>query len=160
MISRPLDTGIASSDVVEFHFRLMREPLFVPDVYRDDRRLLDAMMLTWANPATQTPMAIVQPDGQLRGVYYIGDVVPDHEGTLYLWSWGNALTATTVRDIQEYIRITAESYALRRLTARTPCDSLGKALERFFRFKQEGRFSRAYKANGKYLNLYQYRVLF
>lgn len=159
MLIKPLDISVTSEEIKEWHYRLLKEPLFVPDVYRDDKRLLDAIVFTFANPTTQMPMAIVHPDGRLGGVFYVGDVVPEHEGTLYLWSWGKCITHSVVRDMKEYIKACADSCALRRLTARTPCEELGRVYE-LLGAKLEGRFARAYKSGGDCKVLFQYRWIF
>ena len=159
MLVRPLDTDLMSPDMKEWTFRLRTEPMFLPDVYRDVRRMTDAILLVFSNPLTQTPQAIVQPDGRLCGVFYVGDIVPEHEATFYLWSWDGAVTPDTARAMTDYIDVSAKSYALRRITCRTPDERLGAVLERLLGFSQEGRFKFGFRWSGKLMTLYQYRIL-
>src|SRR5512135_2505023 len=98
---RNLDTQVASPDMREFTFRLLNMPMYVPDILHDLKKVLAAA--TEMFEVCQQPYAIVDGDNKIGGAFFISNVIPEHEGTLYLWAWGkDAITATTLGFIDEY----------------------------------------------------------
>ena len=159
MTIRKLDTSLVGSDLKDFSFVLLNNQGFVPDILHDVKALTVAMAGMFSTSAT--PWVIVQPDGQMGGVFFIGDIIPEHEGTLYLWVWDKSCWSPDVAGfVREYVNHVAESYLLRRLVARTPCARLGKILDGCLGFRVEGRFKKAWKAGGVCSTLFQHRLLF
>lgn len=158
-ICRRYDSSLTGSDFKEFSFRLMSEKNYIPDVYHDYQRLLDKYNSVMKECCQ--PWAMVDGAGKLGGVFYISDIVPGHEGVLYLWLWNpRCYTATTKQFLGEYLEYAARSYELNRLVCRTPDDrGLGRLLDRLG-FKLEGRFRNAWKSGGRLSTLFQYRVLY
>ena len=155
---RRLDTQLGSQDTSDFTYALMKFPGFVPDVYHDLPRLLDKYQKTMAECCQ--PWCVLNKKGKLGAVFFIGDVVPDHEGVFYLWCWDRCCYTHSVhRFVREYLEACMTENGLIRLVARTHDDKgLGRLLERLG-FKLEGRFSRAWRSGGRSSNLYQYRIL-
>lgn len=155
---RRLDTNPASADTAEFTFRLQNSPLYIPDIYRDYSRMLSKYQ--------QMMCECIQPwclvhDNKLGGVFFVSEVEPGHQGTLFFWMWNpKCYTATTKEFINGYIEHCAENYELDRIVCRTPDDrGLGRMLERLG-FRLEGRFRAGYKHGGKLFTLFQFRRLF
>ena len=159
MTIRKFDTNLTSQDSRDFSFALLNNQGFVPDILHDVKALTVAMAGMFSTSAT--PWVIVQPDGHMGGVFFIGDIIPEHEGTLYLWVWDKSCWSPDVAGfVREYVNHVAESYLLRRLVARTPCARLGKMLDGCLGFRVEGRFKKAWKAGGVCSTLFQHRLLF
>ena len=155
---RLLDTALTSKDILEFSFRLINEKLYLPDVIRDVKRVMEVATDTF-NKSCQ-PFALVNSKNELGGAFFLSDIVPGHEAVFYLWCWdGRCVTATTLPFIREYIDANAEEYGLGRVTARTPCRKLCHLLNHLG-LREEGRFSKGYRHGGKSVNLYQLRKLY
>ena len=156
--ARRFDAGLTSDDTREFTFHLQNDKWFLPDILKDYKRMMEEYQNTMARCCS--PFALVGNDNKLGGVFFLSDVIPGHEATLYIWIWGKCYTATTHRFMLGYIEHYAEEYQLARVVCRTPDDKrLGRLLERLF-FKLEGRFRSGYKSGGKCSTLFQYRRLF
>ena len=156
---RRFDPSLTGSDTKELTFRLMNVPGFLPDVLHDYKRMMleyQHMMETCCQP-----FAMVCPDNKMGGAFFLGDVSPGHEGTLFVWIWDpRCYTATTRKFLDGYVEHFAEDMALARMVCRTPDDGkLGRLLERMG-FKLEGRFRNGWKGGGRLSPLYQYRKLF
>ena len=155
---RRFDTALTSPDFREFSFRLLNEKNYLPDVLRDMKRLVEEYQFMMGRCCQS--FALVDNQNQLAGVFWMSEVVPGHEGTVFIWIWGKCYTATTHRFMLEYIEHYAEEYGLARVVCRTPDDKkLGKLLERLY-FKLESRQKFGFKAGGKLMTLYGYRRLF
>jgi hypothetical protein len=155
---RRFDASLVSADAKEFTFRLQNEPNFLPDVYKNYKRMLEEYQFMMGRCCQ--PFALVDNDNKIAGVFFISDVVPGHEATFYAWAWGKWCTKSTWRFVLEYIEHYAEEYQLARVVCRTPDDKgLGRLLEHMF-FKLEARMKNGYKSGGKLSCLYQYRRLF
>jgi RimJ/RimL family protein N-acetyltransferase len=135
----------------------LNEKNYLPDVLKDMKRLVEEYQFMMGRCCQ--PFALVDNKNQLAGVFWMSEVVPGHEGTVFIWIWGKCYTATTHRFMLEYIEHYAEECGLSRVVCRTPDTRLGRLLERLF-FKLEGRFKNGWKSGGKTTSLYQYRRLF
>lgn len=155
---RRLDFSLASQDTSDFTFALLNTPGFVPDVYSDLARLIEKYQVVMASCCQ--PWGVVNKKNKLGMVFFVGDIVPEHEGVLYIWCWDKACYTHSVhRFVRDYIEACMEGNALVRLVCRTPDEKgLGRLLESLG-MKLEGRFSRGYRAGGRSLNMYQYRIL-
>ena len=156
--SRYLDTSLTGSDLREFSFNLMNKPMFLPDILRDVKRVMEVASATF--DVSCQPYALVDNSGKLGGVFYISDVVPEHEGVLYCWVWNRGvITPTTLRFVKEYIDSVAEEFILCRVVARTPDKKLCRLL-RALGLKEEGRFKLGYRSGGRSHTLFQMRKLY
>ncbi len=157
-ICRKYDTALTGKDFREFSYRLVECPGFIPDVYRDMPRLIEKHRQTMGECCQ--PFGI-EVGGELVGVFFMSDVVPEHEGAFYLWLWNKAgWTAKTRRFVCEYIEHFADGWKLARVVARTPDDKgLGRLLESCG-FRLESRAKSGYKSGGRLMTLYAYRRLF
>jgi hypothetical protein len=155
--TRLFDTKLTSQDVKEWTFQLMNRENFLPDCYRDYRSLIKIIGEKFS--FEPRAVAVVQPDGHLGGMYFMGDIFPGHEGMLYMWVWGG-WTPSMARQADTYVRFMADNYSLARVTAKTPCDKLGRILSKELSFTEEGRFKKGFMGDGKFKTLRQYRRLF
>jgi RimJ/RimL family protein N-acetyltransferase len=156
---RRFDTAITGQDFREFSYHLLNDRNFLPDVLLDMKRMLEEYQFMMGRCCQ--PFALVDGKNQIGGVFFISDVVPQHEATFFYWQWlRGVITPATLRFVNEYIEHYAEEYQLARVVCRTPDDKgLGRLLEALG-FKLEGRFRNAYKSGGVLTTLYQYRRLF
>jgi hypothetical protein len=156
--TRMFDTALANSDMRELSFRLLNEANYLPDVLMDTKKVMETATSVFCS--SLQPFALVNDKNKLGGVFYIGDVIPGHDATFYIWVWdGKCITSKTLPFIREYIEASSEEYGLCRVVARTPCKKLCHLLEHCG-FKMEGRFASGYKSRGKLMTLFQLRVLF
>ena len=153
---RALDTSLAGSDLRELSFRLLNTPLYVPDVLRDTKRIMETATKVFST--CLQPFALVDKANKLGGAFFVSDIIPEHEATFYQWVWGDVITPTTLPFMRGYIEECAGEYGLARVVARTPCVKCGHLLEHLG-FKMEGRFARGYKSGGRLHTLYQFRNL-
>lgn len=156
---RRLDAGLASKDTAEFTFRLINEKNYLPDIYKDYERMLGKYQSVMSECCQ--PWGFCNHKNQLGGVMFVSDVVPCHEGVLYIWMWDKSCyTATTHRFMMDYIEHCVMSNQLDRMVCRTPDDKgLGRLLERL-KFKLEARMKCGYRSGGRSQVLFQYRKLF
>lgn len=154
---RRLDTSMTSQDTSDFTFSLLHHAGFVPDVYSDLPRLLEKYQQTMESCCQ--PWCVVNKKGKLGAVFFVGDIIQDHEGVFYLWCWDKSCYTHNVhRFIGEYIDACMTENGLVRVVSRTPDDKvLGRVLERLG-FKLEGRLARAWKSGGRLSVLFQYRL--
>ena len=156
--ARRFDASLVSPDTKEFTFHLQHEKNFLPDVLLDYPRMMEEYQNTMARCCQ--PFALVGNDNKMGGVFFLSDIVPEHQAVLYIWIWGKCYTATTHRFMLGYIEHYAEEYQLARVVCRTPDDKrLGRLLERLF-FKLESRGAKGYKSGGRLMTLFGYRRLF
>ena len=156
--TRFFDTSLVGPDLKELTYRLLNEKNYLPDVLLDTKKVMETSQVVFSSSCQ--PFALVSNDNKLSGVFYIGDVIPGHDATFYIWVWdGKAVNHKTLPFIREYIEATAEEYGLYRVVARTPCKKLCHLLEHLG-FLLEGRFKNGYKSRGKLTVLFQLRRLF
>jgi len=157
--ARRYDSSLVGDDFKEFSYRLLNEKNYLPDVLNDLPRMMEAYTQTMARCCQ--PFALVGPDNKMGGVFFVSDVIPEHEANFFLWCWDKkCYTATTNKFMYGYIEHYAEENLLARVVCRTPDDKgLGRLLEKLG-FKLEGRFSQGYKSGGKLSTLFQYRRKF
>jgi hypothetical protein len=155
---RRFDSALASQDTKELTFHLMNDKFYLPDIYRDYARMLGKYQQVMAE--CRQPFSLVNGDNKLGGVFFMSDIVLNHEGVFYCWIWDKSCyTPTTARFMGEYITHFAEECLLGRVVCRTPDDKgLGRMLERLG-FKLEGRFARGFRHGGKSWTMFQYRIL-
>jgi len=153
---RHLDVSIQSDDFREFSYQLLNRKDFLPDVYHDLPRLLDKYQVVMSGACQ--PYGVVNCKGKLGAVFFVGDVVPDHEGTFYLWCWDKTCYGHSVhRFVRDYIEACMTENGLIRMVCRTPDDKgLGHLLEHLG-LKLEGRFARGWKSGGRSSVLFQFR---
>ena len=155
---RMMDASLVGNDLREFSYHLLNDKNFLPDVLLDTKKVMETSQVVFSSSCQ--PFALVSSDNKLGGVFYIGDVIPGHDATFYIWVWdGKAVNHKTLPFIREYIEATAEEYGLCRVVARTPCKKLCHLLEHLG-FLLEGRFKAGSKRRGKTMVLYQMRILF
>jgi RimJ/RimL family protein N-acetyltransferase len=132
---------------------------YLPDVYHDYEKMLGKYQSVMSECCQ--PWGLVNRNNQLGGVLFISDVVPGHEGVLYIFLWDKSCyTATTHRFMLDYIEHCVMSNQLDRLVCRTPDDKgLGRLLERLH-FKLEARMKSGFKGGGRSQVLFQFRRLF
>ena len=153
-----LDATLTGSDVKEFTYRIIHTPGYLPDCLCDVKSVTD-IFIRMVNTAPDI-VGVYDGAGKLGGVFFLGDIVPGHEATLFSWFWGKCFTPDTAREIKEYIDENAGVLGLARVEARTADDKKhGKLLE-LLGLKLEGRFKNAYKSGGKCRALFQYRKLY
>jgi hypothetical protein len=153
-----LDTNLLSPDMREFTYHLLNDKLFLPDIFKDMKRVMEMAPAVFASACQ--PFAIVGGDNKIGGVFYITDVIPGHEANLYIWVWnGKVVTSKTLPFIREYIEATAEEYGLCRLVARTPCKKLCHLLKHLG-LTEEARLKFGFKSGGRLMTLFQFRRLF
>jgi len=156
--ARVFDTSLVGPDLKELTYRLLNEKNFLPDVLLDTKKVMETSQIVFSSSCQ--PFALVSDDNKLGGMFYIGDVIPGHDATFYIWVWdGKSVTSKTLPFIREYIEATADEYGLCRVVARTPCKKLCHLLEHLG-FLMEGRFKSGYKSRGKLCVLFQMRRLF
>ena len=155
---RRLDTAPLSDDTGAFTYALLHHPGFVPDIYNDLARLVPKYEQVMCSCCQ--PWGVVNGKGKLGAVFFVGDVVPDHEGVFYFWCWDKLCYSHSVhRFVRDYIEACMTENGLVRMVCRTPDEKgLGRLLEHLG-FKLEGRFARGFKSGGRSSNLYQYRIL-
>lgn len=155
---RRYDTSLVGGDFKEFSYRLMNEKNYLPDVLKDYKRLVDEYQFMMGRCCQ--PFALVDGKNLMGGVFFMSDIVPGHEGVLYIFIWNpKVYTATTNRFMYGYIEHYAEENQLARVVCRTPDEKLGRLLEKLS-FRMESRAKHGYKAGGKLMTLYAYRRLF
>jgi hypothetical protein len=156
MTVRRLDTSIQSDDFREFSFELLNKKDFLPDVYHDLPRLIDKYQKVMSECCQ--PWGVVNQKNKLGAVFFVGDIVPDHEGVFYLWCWDKGCYTHSVhRFVRDYIEACMTENGLVRIVCRTPDEKgLGRVLEHCG-FKLEGRFARGWKSGGRSSVLFQYR---
>jgi RimJ/RimL family protein N-acetyltransferase len=141
----------------EFSYRLTNEPLFLPDILNDVKRVMEVAQATFS---TCQPYALVDGKNELGGVFFINDIEPGHQANVYTWVWGKGcVTPTTLRFMRECLDTAAEEYGLVRITARAACK---KACDLFksLGLKEEARMKCGYKSGGKFHTLYIWRKLY
>lgn len=153
---RRLDASPTSQDTSDFTYALLKYPSFLPDIYHDLPRLLEKYQQVMCSCCQ--PWAVTNGKGKLGAVFFVGDIVPDHEGVFYLWCWDKGCYSHSVhRFIRDYIEACMVENGLVRMVCRTPDEKgLGRLLEHCG-FKLEGRFARGYKSGGRSSVLFQYR---
>ena len=156
---RRFDPALTGEDTKEFTFKILNSPGFLPDVLRDYPRLM-AEYQHAMNTCCQ-PFAMVGPDNKMGGVFFLSNVVPGHEGQLFLWIWNpKCYTATTRKFLEGYIEHFAEEMGLARVYCRTPDDKKkGRLLEKMG-WKLESRAKSGWKSGGVLSTLFGYRKLF
>jgi hypothetical protein len=155
---RILDTNLSGADLREFSYRLLNEPNYIPDVLHSVKQVMEAARETFS--VCQQPYALVNGTNKIGGVFFVSNVVPEHEAVFYVWCWdGKCISSKTMRFLKDYIRATADEYLLCRMVARTPDKKLGHLLEHLS-FKEEARQKWGWKSGGRLSTLYQYRILF
>jgi hypothetical protein len=101
----------------------------------------------------------VNHKNKLGAVFFVADVVPEHEGVLHFWLWEKSCYSHSVhRFVLDYIEACMAENGLVRVVCRTPDEKgLGRLLERWG-FKLEGRFARGWRSGGRSAILFQYRL--
>ena len=152
-----LNTDLASEDISTLVFHLVNDKLFLPDLMRDYKILIDS--LSGAFELWPKPFGIYDNE-KLVGVVMMTDIVPEHQARLLVWMWGKrAATNKTIRWLNDYIDYMKNQYALKRIMAQSSCKKLNRILD-MLGFAQEGRFRHAMKWGGKLYTLVQYRRIF
>jgi hypothetical protein len=158
MTTKQLDKNLAGEDMKVFAFKLLNEPLFVPDSIRDYAPLLKTLKRVVEEPLSVLMGAYNDAD-ELRGVFGVINIVPETDARFVLWTWGKpALTHHLVRDCRDLITYVKGTYELRRVTALAASEKQSQVLQ-LIGFKVEGRFRSGYKHKGQYHNLFQLRII-
>ena len=152
---RKLDCSLTGPDFRELSYQLLHKPNYLPDCIRDLKELTNSFSFM-VNKFGEF-MGI--DNGGLKGFFFIGDVVPGHEGVFFSWFWGK-FTHGDIRAIQEYLSGYSGLYGLCRIVARTADDKKHGRILEMCGMKLEGRFKSAFKSGGRLSTLYQYRRLF
>jgi hypothetical protein len=143
--------------MVEFVYRLLNCPNYLPDSMRDYKVITSDIgrILESAAP----PVGICDSGGKLCGVFCIIDITPGHQARFVCWIWDKeAFSHNVFKAIEHYIGMNMAEMGLRRMVCQTPDESLCELLKRLG-FKIEGRFKSGYKSGGKFHLLYQLRKL-
>jgi len=151
-----LPDNMLSDDISEFVFRLMNEPLFLPDILRDYNALTRELKRQLDFPGNKF-WGLYRDDDKIGGVIGITSVVPAHEARFLLWIWERAvLTPRMISDISDIIKREMKENALARLWAQVACKNAGRILK-LLGFVCEGKFKYAFKHDKKLYTLFQYR---
>ena len=149
-----LDTDLASEDISTLVFHLVNDKLFLPDLMRDYKILIDS--LSSAFEVWPKPFGIYDNE-KLVGCVLMTDIVPEHQARLLVWLWAkSAATAKTIRWLKDYLDYMKNQYALKRIMAQSSCKKLSRIL-RMLGFADEGRFRYGMKWGGKLHTLVQFR---
>lgn len=158
MTSRKLDKNLAAVDMKAFAFRLLNEPLFVPDDIRDYAPLLKTLKRVVDEPLSVL-MGSYNDSDELVGVFGVINIVPETDAMFVLWTWGKpAVTPQLVKDCRDLLTYVKGTYELRRVTAKAASEGQSRLLQTIG-FKVEGRFRSGYKHGGQFHNLFQLRVI-
>lgn len=155
---RVLKHDLTDRDVVEFVFRLLNTPLFLPDSWNDYSRLVSEIDRRFSS-GNDKFYGIYDKDNRLGGVMVLSLTEPGFEGEMFFWLWNKSvfnkeLVRWLDKEILSFIRI----YHLKRLISRTADSRVGRILK-MCKFKLEGTFKFGYKHRKKLYTLYQYRRL-
>lgn len=154
---RKLDTNLASSDMRDLTFHLLNDDLFLPDVLRELKALMDSLKRVFA--LSPEPYGIYV-DGELAGLILITDIVLGHEARFYLWLWGKgAATHQCVKWLRDYLDYMSNLYGIQRIVTCVAKQEWCRFLEKFLRFKTEARMKHGYKHRGQLHTLFQLRWL-
>lgn len=153
---KKFDCSLAGSDYRELSFRLLYKPNYVPDIIHEVGKLSDTFVHM---NKTGEEMYGVFTDKGLVGFFFIGDIVPEHEGVLFSWFW-DRFPHGTIRFMRDYVEQIAWKYGLCRITARTIDDKMHGHILEMCGMKLESRAKWAYKSGGRLQTLYTYRKLF
>ncbi len=146
---------MASADMSAVNYHLMRDTRYLPDILRKYDVLIDTIQDVLKS--STKPMGIYKDD-TLKGFWLMTGIEPDHQGRLLYWSWGSWVSPEAVKELKADIFRNMRENSLRRVFAQTPDRRLIRLLK-LVGFKEEGRFPKAYKFNGKLYSLYQTRLL-
>lgn len=158
MTSRKLDKNLATGDMKAFAFRLLNEPLFVPDQIKDYAPLLKVLKRIVDEPLSVL-MGAYDANDELSGVFGVVNIVPETDARFVLWTWGKpAVTPQLIKDCRDLLTYIKGTYELRRVTAQAASEGQSRLLQ-VIGFKVEGRFRSGYKHGGQFHNLFQLRII-
>lgn len=158
MTTKQLDKNLAGEDMKVFAFRLLNEPLFVPDSIRDYAPLLKALKRIVEEPLSVL-MGAYNASDDLVGVFGVINIVPETDARFVLWTWGKpAVTPQLIKDCRDLLTYIKGTYELRRVTAQAASEGQSRLLQTIG-FKVEGRFRNGYKHAGQFHNLFQLRII-
>jgi len=156
--SKKLDKNLATGDMKAFAFRLLNEPLFVPDQIKDYAPLLKALKRVVDEPLSVL-MGAYDASDELTGVFGVVNIVPETDARFVLWAWGKpAVTPKLIKDCRDLLTYIKGTYELRRVTAQAASEGQSRLLQ-VIGFKVEGRFRSGYKHGGQFHNLFQLRII-
>ena len=158
MYCKPVDSSLTSPDLKEVIYQLLHNDGYVPDCYKDMKRLT-AKLASAANGPTPLH-GVYNNSGELSGCYLAVVTSPGHEGEFYSWFWKPCMTTGVIRAIRNYLEKSAHGLCLDRMVARTADEKTHGRVLSLAGMTLEGRFKNAFKCGGKLRTLYQYRRLF
>ena len=158
MTSKKLDKSLATADMKAFAFRLLNEPLFVPDSIRDYAPLLKSLKRIVEEPLSVL-MGAYDANDELVGVFGVINIVPETDARFVLWTWGKPqVTPQLIKDCRDLLTYIKGTYELRRVTAQAASEGQSRVLQAIG-FKVEGRFRSGFKHGGQFYNLFQLRII-
>lgn len=148
---KKMTTDFTGDDMKAFTYHLMNSPLYLPDLIRNYDALVEGISRRLIMPCA--PLGVYSPTGKIGGVFWLTDIVPDHDARLMAWVWDKGVcTPETLHTVRDIIEADATTYSLRRVSAQTACPNMERIL-RMLGMTTEGRQKYGFKHSGKYYTL-------
>ena len=140
--------------IKELAKKLMEEPLYLSDEYRDYSFIHKMLFNNFGNENN-----IFYEIGEFGGVLGFVNIIPEYKATALLKLWDKKLWGVAfAKELKELIKHIMIKYNLKRLATDSQDPRMVK-LAKIMGFKIEGRFKYGFCWNGEYHTLHKMRIL-
>lgn len=135
--------------------KLMDEPLYLSDEYRDYKAIWRILINNFIEPDSHEFYEI----GDFGGIIGFVNICPTFKADIVFKLWDKDIWGFRFKtEVKKLIKLIMHKYDLKRIATETPDERMVR-VARMCNFKVEGRFKYAFKWNDELYTLYKLRVL-